>query len=92
MLYCYLRVCFVTFALCEVARVVEQKIPKRVALVIDLWLPAQARRFEKRERLEGLQGRPALDDRDGGTGHCKNQRDILSHMLITPFPTYNGVV
>lgn len=62
---------FVTFALCEVTRVVEQKITEGVAFVIDFGLFAQTRRLEERERLEGFQSSPTLDHRICRTRHYK---------------------
>lgn len=52
----------------DAARMVEQKFAKVVALGIEAGLLAQARRTEKRERLEGLEGGQALGDGDRATG------------------------
>lgn len=68
---------FVTFALCEVTRMVEQKITEGVAFVIDFGLSAQARRLEERERLKGFQSRPTLYHRGRRTRDCKFNARVL---------------
>lgn len=72
----------VTFALCEVARVVEQKITEGVAFVIDGGLSAQARRLEERERLKGFQSRPALDHRICRTRNCEHTGKRVSIIKV----------
>jgi len=67
----------VTFALCEVTRMVEQKITEGVAFVIDFGLSAQARRLEERERLKGFQSRPTLYHRSRRTRDCKFNARVL---------------
>jgi len=68
---------FVTFALCEVTRMVEQKITEGVAFVIDFRFSAQARRLEERERLKGFQSRPTLYHRGRRTRDCKFNAHVL---------------
>lgn len=57
------------------ARMVEQKVAKVVALGIEAGLLAQARRTEKRKRLEGLERGQALGDGDGAAGDRHRSAD-----------------
>ena len=55
---------------------IEQEIAERVAVRIDRWLAAQARRVEVRESLQRSQTGLAFGDRRRRARHCSHTKAV----------------
>lgn len=73
------QIWILTFPFYVVTRVVEQEVLEAVAVRIDMRLPAEARRSEESESLQGAQSRLTLFHRHRRACHC-NSKIIIKAM------------